>query len=59
MASKMSDDFENEWTFVDKDGKVDIEVKCIFSFLSFSAKEMFWFSTLSCLKMNMSSSPST
>lgn len=55
MASIMSDDFENEWTFVDKDGKVDIEVKCIFSFLSFSAKEMFWFSTLSCLKMNMSS----
>lgn len=26
MASNAADDFENDWTFVDRDGKVDIEV---------------------------------
>lgn len=53
MVFKMLDDFENEWIFVDKDGKVDIEVKCIFSFLLFLVKEMFWFFIFLCLKMNM------
>ena len=26
MASTASDDFEKDWTFVDRDGKIDIQV---------------------------------
>ena len=27
MACNTTDDFENDWTFVDREGKVDIEVR--------------------------------
>ena len=33
MASRTLDEFENDWTFVDKDGKVDIEVSYVFNFV--------------------------
>ena len=32
MASRTLDDVENDWTFVDKDGKVDMEVSYVFNF---------------------------
>lgn len=34
MASNEKDDFENDWTFVDKEGKVDIEVRTLHHFYS-------------------------
>lgn len=32
MASNEKDDFENDWTFVDREGKVDIEVRALHHF---------------------------
>ena len=32
MASNEKDDFENDWTFVDGEGKVDIEVRALHHF---------------------------
>lgn len=40
MASRALDDFENDWTFVDKDGKVDIEVSYVFNFFLVSDRNV-------------------
>lgn len=41
MASTAADDFENDWTFIDKDGKVDIEVsRCRFGPLQYAVAAM-------------------
>lgn len=37
MASKASDDIEKEWTFVDKDGKIDIQVSQGYRLFLFSS----------------------
>lgn len=36
MASRTLDEFENDWTFVDKDGKVDVEVSLRLVRISFT-----------------------
>lgn len=33
MTSTAADDFENDWTFVDRDGKVEIQVSYVVNFV--------------------------
>lgn len=40
MASRTLDDFENDWTFVDKDGKVDIQVSYVVNFFLVSNRNV-------------------